>query len=174
MLGCVRDAKGAGQTDRLLAGVAATLQARGWRLAGAVQDNRPAGPGRPWAMDLRVLSGATVIPISQDLGTGARGCRLDAGALEKAVGLVAAALAAHPALLIVNKFGKQEAEGRGFRPLIGQALADGVPVLTAVGGANRAAFDAFAGDLATPLPADAAALLDWCARVAGRPRAPAG
>ena len=52
--------------------------------------------------------------------------------------------------------------GRGFRPLIGQALLAGVPVLTAVNPVNLAGFLQFADGLATPLPTQQQALLDWC------------
>jgi nucleoside-triphosphatase THEP1 len=113
-------------------------------------------------MNLHVLAGAEVIRISQNLGPAASGCRLDADGLERTVALAEAALAAHPDLLILNKFGKQEAEGRGFRPLIGEALAKGVPVLTAVRDTNRAAFDAFAEGIAEEIPAEAEAVLAWC------------
>ena len=158
---------GLGAGDRLIAGVAATLQARGWRLAGVVQSNTEGAPGRACLMDLTVLGTGERVRISQDLGEGSRGCRLDPAELETAVGLVERGLTPAPRLLIVNKFGKQEAEGRGFRPLIGRALAEGVPVLTAVSGRNIPAFEAFADGLAERMPPEARALLDWCGRVAG-------
>ena len=63
-------------------------------------------------------------------------------------------MAAGPAgarLLIVNKFGKHEAEGRGFRSLIAEALASGLPVLLGVNQMNMHSFQAFAGDMAEPL-----------------------
>ena len=61
--------------------------------------------------------------------------------------------------------GKHEAEGRGFVPLIAEALARDIPVLLGVSDLNRAAFDAFAVGAATPLPADQAAILDWAQRL---------
>ena len=54
-----------------------------------------------------------------------------------------------------------EAEGRGFRAVVADALAAGVPVLTAVNHLNEGAFVDFTGGLATKLPADADALSDW-------------
>lgn len=160
MLGYVVS-EGAGQGDRLLAELALTLQNRDWRLAGAVQMNVSFDPARPCHMDLHVLSGAEVVRISQNLGAGASGCRLDAQSLEHAVGLVAEALRAAPQLMIINKFGKQEADGRGFRPLIGEALQQGIPVLTSVSPANLDGFLAFAGDLAHPLASQTNELLQW-------------
>ena len=153
---------GRGAADEIVAEVAARLRAEGMALAGAVQVNVHRDPARKCDMELHVLSGTEVVRISQDLGLHSSGCRLDSAGLERAAGLVAAALAEGPALLVVNKFGKQEAEGRGFRPLIGQAVAEGIPVLTAVNASNLPAFLDFAGDLAEALPSDPAAVAAWC------------
>ena len=161
MLGYVA-AEGRGAGDRLIHGVAMRLRAQGLKLAGAVQVNAERAPDRKCDMDLHILAGAEIVRISQDLGRGSRGCRLDPAGLEQAVGLVAAALAARPALLIVNKFGKQELEGRGFRPVIGEAMAAGIPVLTAVNAGNLDGFLAWAETLAEPLPPDTDAILTWC------------
>lgn len=160
-----------GASDLLMADIAARLGAEGWPLAGAVQVNREVAAGRPCVMDLHVLTGDAVVRISQDLGALSKGCRLDPQGLEEAVALVEGALgqtgARRPRLVIVNKFGKQEAEGRGFRPLIGRALADGIPVLTAVNDNCLAGFLAFAGGMGTALPAEAGAVIDWCRVAAG-------
>lgn len=118
-------------------------------------------------MDLHVLAADRIVRISQNLGSLAKGCRLDPSGLEQAVGMVEAALDAEPRLLIVNKFGKQEIDGRGFRPVIGRALAAGVPVLTAVNSANLPGFRTFADEMAEPLALDFDAILGWCRRVAG-------
>ncbi|MGR3494717.1 DUF2478 domain-containing protein [Citreimonas sp.] len=161
MLGYVVS-EGRGEGDRLIHAVATRLRAAGVPLAGAVQTNEDRDPTRKCDMDLHILSGHDVVRISQDLGRLSRGCRLDPDGLERAAGLVAAALADGPALLIVNKFGKQEIDGRGFRPLIGDALAEGIPVLTAVNRGNVDAFLDFAADLAEPLPGDVDAIIAWC------------
>jgi len=158
---------GRGAVDRLLSAVAARLEGEGMRLAGVVQINAER-PGQRCDMDLAVLGGDRV-RISQCLGPLARGCRLDPVGLEEAVGQVGAALARRPQLLIVNKFGKAEIAGRGFRPVIAQALGDGVPVLLGVSRANLDGFDAFADGLAEALPAETAPILDWCRSVAGLP-----
>jgi hypothetical protein len=157
-------APGRGDTDLVLAGLAADLAARGLRLCGTVQINTERADAGPCDMDVRVLPDGPVLRISQDLGPSARGCRLDAGALETAVGLVAARLDAGADLLVINKFGKHEAEGRGFRDVIAQAVALDVPVLVGLNALNRAAFESFAGGLATRLPPEPAALRDWAAR----------
>lgn len=175
MLGYI-STEGRGSSDAMLAAVARRLQADGIRLAGAIQENVERDPTRKCDMDLHVLSGTSVIRISQDLGRLARGCRLDPDGLERAVGLVAASLAERPALFIANKFGKQELDGRGFRPLIGQAIAAEIPVLTSVNLANLEAFLDFADGMAERVPADPEAIHAWCAaalRAADTPASPA-
>lgn len=162
MLGFV-SAPERGDGDRLLARVADRLVAAGAVLGGVIQLNTEIDPSRPCLMDLRVLSDGSIVRISQSLGRHAAGCRLDASGLEEAVGRVSAALlAAPPHLLILNKFGKQEAEGRGFRPVIAQAITLGVPVLTSVSAKNRERFDLFAGGTATSLSSDEDAVAAWC------------
>ncbi|MBO9449353.1 DUF2478 domain-containing protein [Tropicibacter sp. R16_0] len=151
-----------GETDRLLSAFAERLEAEGVSLAGVVQTNTECADSAKCDMDLRVLSGnGEVIRISQSLGEGSRGCRLDPAALEQSVGLVTAALEDQPRLLIVNKFGKHEADGRGFRPIIGEALARDIPVLVGVNGLNEDRFIAFSEGVAEKLPADLDAMSAW-------------
>lgn len=136
-----------GATDAALARIAARLAARGLVVAGAVQANTDR-PGRGACdMDLAVLRGGGRYRISQALGAGSEGCRLDAGALELAVADVAGRLAGAD-VLVLNKFGKHEGAGRGFRGVIAEALERGMPVVLGLHPKNAAAFRAFAGDLA--------------------------
>lgn len=170
MLGFItpKDGSGTGRglADRLLADVAQALAERGWPLAGVIQTNPENSRNGPCHMDIHVLSSRNVIRISQDLGTRSRGCRLDAGALAHAVGLAEAALATPARMVIVNKFGKQEIEGRGFRFLIAEALSLGIPVLTAVGKENLPAFRAFAAGHEQEVDAELGAILAWVDAVA--------
>lgn len=158
-----------GETDRLLTGVAEILEARGVRLCGVVQSNTECSDSDLCDMDVRILPDGPIIRISQSLGRGSRGCRLDPTALEQAVSFVTQSLAetgdARPQMMIVNKFGKHEADGRGFRPLIGEAMLQGIPVLTAVNTTNEAAFATFADGLSHNLPAETASLLNWADRL---------
>lgn len=161
MLGYVIGAE-RGTVDALMAEIAARLEARGWPLAGVVQINSDTDPATRCEMDLHVLALDTRVRISQRLGPLSRGCRLDPQGLAEAVGMVERALDQGPRLLLINKFGKAELDGSGFRPAIGRALAAGVPVLTAVNEANRAGFEAFSAGMGTALPARVAQVVDWC------------
>lgn len=154
-------APGRGDTDLMLQRLADDLAARGIRTCGTVQINSERADAGPCDMDIRVLPGGPILRISQALGTEARGCRLDPAVLEQAVGLCEAELALGADILIVNKFGKHEAEGRGFRLLIAQALEQGVPVLVGLNRLSREAFEAFSGGIAVGLAPTDRALRDW-------------
>ena len=157
---------GRGATDRFLAGLATDLQGQ-LRLCGTVQTNTDRADRRKCDMDLRLLATGTVLRISEDRGALARGCTLDTGVLAQAVAATGAALPGAD-LLIVNKFGKTEAEGRGFAPLIAEALCLGLPVLVGVNALNLPAFDAFVEGLAEALPAEPRAVVAWCLNAALR------
>ncbi len=150
-----------GRTDRLLTVFSQQLIGRGCQLAGVAQTNTECADSTLCDMDVQVLPDGPTIRISQSLGTGARGCRLDTAALEQAVALVSASLDSNPQLLLVNKFGKHEAEGRGFRPVIGEALTRGIPVLAGVNTLNHAAFVEFTQGIGQRLEAEAEALETW-------------
>ena len=64
-------------------------------------------------------------------------------------------------ILIINKFGKHEADGRGFRPVIAEALSNGIPVLVGINALNFDAFQSFVGVEVAKLDTTKAALLDW-------------
>jgi hypothetical protein len=150
-----------GTTDRLLTLFSRQLIERGSRLAGVAQTNTECADSSLCDMDVQVLPNGPTIRISQSLGTGSRGCRLDPAALEQAVALVMDSLDNDPHLLVVNKFGKHEAEGRGFRPLVGEALMRGIPVLAGVNTLNHDAFIEFTQGIGTRLDADPEALDNW-------------
>ncbi|TCM86980.1 DUF2478 domain-containing protein [Rhodovulum steppense] len=143
--------------DTLLAGLVAALQAEGWRLAGFRQTGLADG-----GMAVVALSDGAVFGISQALGPGATGCRLDPRGLAAAAGAALVALDAGADLVVLPRFGKAEAEGGGFRTVIERACACGIPALVAVRPDYAAAWEAFTGGLAQNLSPEPRALLDWC------------
>jgi uncharacterized protein DUF2478 len=153
-----------GEVDKLLSEMAARLQSEDVRLAGVVkvqQDNNPVD-AHACEMDLRVLPTGPLICITQSLGEGSVGCRLNPAGITKAVAAVEQEITQPMDLFILNKFGPQEAEGHGFCAAIGSALEHGTPVLVGVGKGCREAFETFAGGMAETLPPDAEAIHDWC------------
>ena len=137
--------------DRVMARLACRLQASDVRLAGFIQYNLPHAGRRRCDMALRELSSGEIIGISQDRGPEARGCHLDVSELLRGMQLGRQALAQQPDLLLLNKFGKAEGEGGGFRPLIAEAIELGVPVLIAVPWRNIDSWRIFSGDLSTEI-----------------------
>lgn len=166
-------APGRGDTDLILAGLASDLMAQGLRLCGTVQINTERPDAGPCDMDVRILPDGPILRISQNLGPNARGCRLDPEALETAVARVAAQLDERIDLLIINKFGKHEADGRGFRDVLAQAVALDIPVLVGLNSLNQTAFEQFAGSLATQLPPDQETLAQWARSVVSMATDPA-
>jgi hypothetical protein len=106
-------------------------------------------------MLLEVLASGERLAISQDRGPAARGCALDTSQLLKAMEKVRATLASEPDLVILNKFGKTEAEGRGFRPLIADAIEYGLPMLIGVPWRNIESWRLFAGPYSREIALDA-------------------
>lgn len=156
--------QGRGATDRLLAGVAERLQQDGARLVGALRPVSLETSAVTCESDLWLLPDGPIKNITQDLGPASTACRMDAGAFEDAVGIVMARLQAGKAdIVILNKFGLSEAEGRGFRAIIAEALALDVPVLTGLSNTHRAAFDRFAGGMASVLVPSETVVRIWCA-----------
>lgn len=151
-----------GQTDAVLHEVAGQLLADSVALIGAVQDTQRNGDDERKSMSLRLLPDGPEVAISQSLGRHSQGCNLDPEGLEHAAGLIAAGLENAPQLVLLNKFGKQEAEGQGFRPIIAEALSRGIPVILGVGREKLPAFLEFSGDLAQPLARSRDAILQWC------------
>jgi hypothetical protein len=139
------DAAGA---DRVLTQLAMALLERDVRLAGLVQHNAPR-PGRSRCdMVLQDLGSGRHIAISQDRGPEARGCMLDVSQLLTASLMVDDSLSQEPELVILNKFGKSEAEGGGFRPLISTVIVSDIPLVIAVPWRNIESWRAFAGGMA--------------------------
>ncbi|HEY9039515.1 MAG TPA: DUF2478 domain-containing protein [Roseovarius sp.] len=151
-----------GGTDRVLCDVAAQLQRRGVALTGIVKDLDHASAFENGCdAKVRVLPDGPVIKITQDLGAGSDACRLDPGAIAQAVVRVENGSFEDADLFILNKFGPEEAAGRGFCNAIGAALERDIPVLVGVGHASKAAFDSFCGGLAEAVAPEPEAILAW-------------
>jgi nucleoside-triphosphatase THEP1 len=161
------------RVDRELADLAGRLRQAGYTLAGAVQHNTVEGNSPCADMMLEDLATGARLDISTPLARAGGGCRLDATALEDATGIIAGALD-RPVdqqadrqvdLVIVNRFGKQEILGNGFRTMMEAAVTRDIPLLTALNGVHRSAWDDFAAGMADILPPDAGMIERWCRSV---------
>ncbi|MCB2076096.1 MAG: DUF2478 domain-containing protein [Hyphomicrobiales bacterium] len=147
--------------DELLEAVACTVRARGYTVAGYLQREICDGPGCCPATFLENIANGEFLRISQDLGPGSRSCRLDPRALADVTGKLLASLDANTQLLVLNRFGKGESDGHGFRSAIERACELGVPVLNAVRASYEPAWNAFAGGFGAFLVPDAAIATQW-------------
>lgn len=147
--------------DDLLEVVARVLQADGLSVAGFLQRASDGAGECCNRIDLEDIATGERHIISQALGSGARGCRLDNQALAGVAGPLLTRLDQQPDLLILNRFGKGESEGQGFRAVFEEACACGIPLLTAVRENYVEAWQTFAGELGTVLPPDQASVTEW-------------
>ncbi len=157
-------AEGRGETDRLISETAAALVAGGAQLSGIVKvldEVQPEG-SHHCDMSVRVLPTERTIKITQTLGGESQGCRLNPTAIVEAVVAVENSANDDTQLFVLNKFGPEEADGRGFRGAIATALERDVPVLVGVTPGTRPAFEEFTAGMAEVLPADAEGILNWC------------
>lgn len=154
-------APGRGDTDLLLYRLSQELAAKNILSCGTVQINTDCAEG-PCDMDVKVLPDGPTLRISQSLGKASKGCRLDPSALEETVGLVEAGLSRGADMLIINKFGKHEADGRGFRNAVAEAIAQDIPVLVGVNALNLQAFEEFIGGGAIQIEPTLPRIFDWC------------
>lgn len=150
-------------TDALLYGFALRLKRAGVRLAGAVQSNLPVANRSRCDITLEDLATGQRIKASDDRDRLAKGCRLDQSALEDCVGIAVSSLEPDTDLVVINRFGKCEAEGRGFRPMIEQAVLLDVPVLVGLNRAHLGSWRTFVGEEPVLLPPELRAVSSWCA-----------
>ena len=148
--------------EALLARTTRALGERGVKLGGVLQhDIANVIEEDPCAMQLENLETGESIPLSQELGRGSVSCRVDPDALARGSVAVRGAIARGVQLIVINKFGAQEAFGAGLRDEMGEAVLAGVPLLTAVGERFLAEWKEFTGGDSTLLPPDMDAILRW-------------
>jgi hypothetical protein len=151
--------------DRAIACAIEPLRASSVSLAGALQIEAVVEDGRhPCDMLLLNLASGEVAAIAEERGRHAQGCRLDVGILtEMAEAIECSLQSEEPRLLVVNKFGKVEADGGGLRSAIAGAVSLGIPVLVGVPARNLDRWRAFAGAHAIELPVEVDAISAWLA-----------
>lgn len=154
--------------NQVLEEFARAVASDGRAVRGLVQ--RRAEEDRPCSGDVFLLDlgGRGDWCISQKLGNHSTCCAVDPGAVAEAGVVLRRALADGADLLVVNKFGKLEADGGGFVDEIATAIAEGVPVLTSVHEKHLVRWREFTGDLGVLLPADGRSLAHWW-RAVGAP-----
>jgi nucleoside-triphosphatase THEP1 len=156
------DGTGGPLVDEVLVEVAHVLKGNGVTVAGAIQRNEPVPNRRRCSITLEDLASGRRTLASEDRGPHARGCHLNTSALEEAAVLASSSIEPAVDLVIINRFGKQEAEGGGFRQAIEAAILLERPVLVGLSETNRLSWEAFTGSEAEYLPCSLEAVLSWC------------
>jgi hypothetical protein len=110
---------------------------------------------------LRDIASGADFSLSQALGSGSTSCNLDSSGLAGACAAVERAIRDGADLVILSKFGKQEAERGGLSDAFRAALLADLPIITSISPAVTDAWRAFAGDEAAEMPADITLLEAW-------------
>jgi nucleoside-triphosphatase THEP1 len=152
---------GEDDVDGLLAAFAADQIRAGHRLGGVVQQPAAGQNGARPGMQMLDLRTGRTISISQDLGPSAQSCTLSMAGLAEAAVAVTRAVAERVDLLVVNKFSRQEAEGKGLRAELASAVVAGLPVLTAVSHKCYDAWLDFTGGFGTTLVCERWIVDEW-------------
>ena len=147
--------------DAVLRGFAADLNALGLRAVGMVQ----AGQCADSSLSAVLVHNGEKILLAQDFDPSASGCRLDLSRLQNAGARVAEALEGGADLLIVNRFGKRERDGKGLAYLVQRALDADIPVVIAVSSEHFGEWIKVADGMSVKLHCDRAALEAWWQRV---------
>ncbi|MGO3932243.1 DUF2478 domain-containing protein [Rhodopseudomonas pseudopalustris] len=99
--------------------------------------------------------------MHQNLGSGSQACNLNSSSLALAAGAVERAIAGNPELVVLSRFGGQEAQHGGLMSAFQAAVAAGVPVACVVTPKAEVVWQDFAQGLSISLPPDAEALEAW-------------
>lgn len=172
MLAAVRVADDA-DVETLMEEIMEALRESGCRLAGFVQRSIDHHDGRgPYLVLVNVRDNQETplsAPRGYPLSDTSRPCTVDDSVLADFAGRVTRDLDSDVDLLILNRFGRREKEGRGCRDEMAAALARDTPVLCVVRESHVDAWQTFGGDMVCCVEPDLAAVRSWyldCRRAA--------
>jgi Protein of unknown function (DUF2478) len=151
--------------DGVLRAFAVELNMRGFRAVGLVQLGHASVNSELLAL---LVHTGEKLPLLRDPGRCAAGCRLDVGRLLEAGARIADAIEAGADIVIINRFGRQERNGKGLSYLIELALDADIPVVIAVPRHRFADWIRFACGMSVKLACDRASLDGWWRAVSGR------
>ncbi|MDV7338989.1 DUF2478 domain-containing protein [Terasakiella sp. A23] len=142
---------------------ATTLQKRGWHVAGLVQELAYDETGEKIGLDAIDIRTGEHLPLARpskedrEHGT----CGFDVGKLSETTKVLRNAMNAPADLLVIEKFGEREQDGRGLADEIVEAAMAGIPTLVAVPATALETWNEFTGRLGSLLPHDVTSMWDW-------------
>ena len=144
------------EPDRLLAEFVQDLVARGYRVVGLIQTRLADGGAA-----VTVLPTGETIALAPRRGACSPASRPDPCDLAAAAARIDALIPTGADLVIINRFGKLEAEGTGLVDEIARALSFDIPVLVAVPEFRFSAWLSYCGGMGVKLPCRNGSLQSW-------------
>lgn len=145
--------------DRVLLNFCNDLKRDGYKPVGLVQHGHCQGDGSDLSA-LLIHSGET-ISLVQNLGACSSGCRLDVDQLLAAGSRIVTSIDQDADLVVVNRFGRLEQEGKGLSFLIELAMNASVPAVIAVPSHRLQEWLQYSAGMSARLSCDQAALRQW-------------
>ena len=150
----------------LLWAFADSLAREGVRIAGVVEVGGTRASRGCRGRALRDLSTGAQFSISQELGPGSEACSLDPQGFAQACLAVQREIDRRADLVVLSKFGKMEAQGRGLYEAFAAAVHADVPILTTVSPSLSETWRVFAGSLSQFVSPQADAISRWWSGIA--------
>jgi nucleoside-triphosphatase THEP1 len=145
----------------ILRKVVKSLQEKGVMVGGVLQEAVFSPNGYCAQLNIVDIRTGETERITQDRGRDSRGCKLDPRGLAAISHCITDAIDADVDLVIINKYGRAESEGRGLLSCFADAVTAGVPLLTTVREPYMTQWTSFHGGLAAELAADVNAVRQW-------------
>jgi nucleoside-triphosphatase THEP1 len=130
------------------------------RIGGVLQEGVFDGDGKMTGLNAIDVSNDLRIPISRPVQNEAD-CGLDVAALAGTTGIIAKAIDDAVDLMVVEKFGEHEQNGKGLMDEILQTIVAGIPLLVSVPEAALPAWQERTGELGDVLPFTEEAFRQW-------------
>jgi len=133
------------------------------RVAGCVQEGLNDQDGAFLGIDAIDLTSGNRVPIKRltHVNRVTETCGLDVAALAGTSGILRQAIAAHVELIVFDKFGAEEQQGRGLSDELFYAISEGIPMLITVPEAALDIWTERTGGMGDILPLDAPTVERW-------------
>lgn len=138
-------------------------------VAGILQEKVPLGDGELRQVNAVNIATGQRIPINQPTIESWRDrlCSLNVSALVETTAILRRAIEDRVDLIVVEKFGDEERDGKGLNDEVLLGISAGIPLLIAVPETNLDVWTERSGGMGAVLPCDENALHEWWASIQG-------
>lgn len=147
--------------DVQLTHICTLLNDKGLIIGGLIQENSCDDVSGVQLVDIRSRQ---KFNIWENRGLHASGCRLDEARLLATAKVIEQAIVDRVDMLVINRFGRAESEGKGLRDCFAKAIDAGIPVLTGVRDPYTKAWKKFHGGMAHELLVTDTKMENWVAK----------